>query len=208
MDDMRLEKTKADEVTAKTNTERKITYNTSKIHDVYANVVKLSAGREEIILQFGIKQSPDFSKREAEVRSIASITLNPFAAKRLALLLNNSLQDYEAQYGLLETEVRQAVDSIPGSLSYRDLSEPERTDEKAGLLFSGKAPDQPIMQILEIPSHPFFMGTQAHPCLTSRPTKPQPMFVALVAAAMKKHYPTEQLPQGIETVRRICAENL
>ena len=43
------------------------------------------------------------------------------------------------------------------------------TLEKAGLVFSGKAPDQPIMQILELPCHPFFIGTQAHPCLTSRP---------------------------------------
>ena len=41
--------------------------------------------------------------------------------------------------------------------------------QKNGLVFSGKAPDQPIMQILELPKHPFFMGTQAHPCLTSRP---------------------------------------
>jgi len=48
--------------------------------------------------------------------------------------------------------------------------------EKAGLVFSGKAPNQPIMQILELPSHPFFIATQAHPCLTSRPMRPQPMF--------------------------------
>ncbi|MHC4331833.1 MAG: CTP synthase, partial [Planctomycetota bacterium] len=57
--------------------------------------------------------------------------------------------------------------------------------EEAGLVFSGKAPNQPIMQILELPSHPYFFGTQAHPCLTSRPLKPQPMFVGLVAAAMQ-----------------------
>jgi CTP synthase len=58
------------------------------------------------------------------------------------------------------------------------------TLEKAGLVFSGKAPGQPIMQILELPQHPYFVGTQAHPCLTSRPLRPQPMFVGLVAAAM------------------------
>ena len=63
------------------------------------------------------------------------------------------------------------------------------TLEKGGLVFSGKAPNQPIMQILEIPSHPYFVGTQAHPCLTSRPLRPQPMFVGLVAAAMQKRYP-------------------
>jgi CTP synthase len=76
--------------------------------------------------------------------------------------------------------------------------------EKAGLVFSGKAPNQPIMQILEIPSHPFFMGTQAHPCLTSRPLRPQPMFVALVAAAMQKHYPAEKLPACIEAAQKLC----
>ncbi|HUT31208.1 MAG TPA: CTP synthase [Sedimentisphaerales bacterium] len=76
--------------------------------------------------------------------------------------------------------------------------------EEAGMTFSGKAPSQPIMQILEIPSHPFFMGTQAHPCLTSRPLKPQPMFVGLVAAAMRTHYPKEELPDCVEAVLRVC----
>jgi CTP synthase len=76
--------------------------------------------------------------------------------------------------------------------------------EKAGLVFSGKAPNQPIMQILEIPSHLFFMGTQAHPCLTSRPLKPQPMFAGLVAAAMQKHYPQEKLPDCIKAARKVC----
>ena len=75
--------------------------------------------------------------------------------------------------------------------------------ESKGLIFSGKAPDQPIMQILEIPTHPFFMGTQAHPCLTSRPLVPQPMFVGLVAAAAKKHYPDQNLPDPIHAVQHI-----
>jgi len=76
--------------------------------------------------------------------------------------------------------------------------------EHAGLVFSGKAPDYPIMQILELPSHPFFMGTQAHPCLTSRPLRPQPMFAGLVASAIQRHYPDEKLPDCVRTVRRIC----
>ncbi len=76
--------------------------------------------------------------------------------------------------------------------------------ESAGLVFSGKAPNQPIMQILELPSHPFFMGTQAHPCLTSRPLNPQPMFVALVAAAARKNLPNENLPGSLSTVKNHC----
>jgi CTP synthase len=76
--------------------------------------------------------------------------------------------------------------------------------EQAGLVFSGKAPNQPIMQILEIPGHPFFVGTQAHPCLTSRPLRPQPMFVGLVAAAIQRRYPEEKLPDHITTAQKVC----
>jgi len=59
--------------------------------------------------------------------------------------------------------------------------------EDGGSIFSGRHPHHPIMQILELSReiHPFFIGTQAHPCLTSRPMSPQPMFVGLVAAALK-----------------------
>jgi len=80
--------------------------------------------------------------------------------------------------------------------------------EKAGLVFSGKAPDQPIMQILELPSHPYFCGTQAHPCLTSRPLRPSPMFVGLVAAAMQKQNPQEKSRDCVKTVQKVCSAGL
>lgn len=79
------------------------------------------------------------------------------------------------------------------------------TLESHGLVFSGKAPDQPIMQILELPEHPYFIATQAHPCLTSQPLTPQPMFVGLVASAMKRRYPEQKLPGGIEAAQKVAA---
>jgi len=59
--------------------------------------------------------------------------------------------------------------------------------QEHGLIFSGKHPQQPIMQMLELSqeTHPYFIGTQAHPELTSRPLRPQPMFMGLVRAAMQ-----------------------
>jgi len=59
--------------------------------------------------------------------------------------------------------------------------------ERHGLVFSGRNPNDPIMQILELPKsrHPFFMATQAHPELTSRPLNPDPMFIGLVGAALR-----------------------
>ncbi len=61
------------------------------------------------------------------------------------------------------------------------------TFESRGLVFSGKSPGFPIMHVLELPEdqHPFFLATQAHPELTSRPLRPQPMFVGLVHAAVQ-----------------------
>ncbi|MCU0689474.1 MAG: CTP synthase [Phycisphaerales bacterium] len=91
---------------------------------------------------------------------------------------------------------------------------------RAGLIFSGRHPKQPIMQILELPApqiipphphhtaagiashagmptsngpaitHPFFIGGQFHPELTSRPLRPQPMFMGLLAAAIMRRYAT------------------
>lgn len=52
------------------------------------------------------------------------------------------------------------------------------------LVFSGKTPDGRIMQVLEIPKHPFFMATQAHPELTSRLESPSPFFLAFLQACM------------------------
>ena len=55
---------------------------------------------------------------------------------------------------------------------------------KGGMTFSGKAPGQEIMQILELPAHPYFVGTQSHPEFTSRPLRPSPFYLGLVAAAL------------------------
>lgn len=62
------------------------------------------------------------------------------------------------------------------------------TLESHGLVFSGRHPQQPIMQMLELPRavHPYFVGGQFHPELLSRPLRPHPMFMGLVAAAIKQ----------------------
>ncbi len=62
--------------------------------------------------------------------------------------------------------------------------------EKNGLVFSGRAQNQQIMQILELKDHRFFMGSQFHPELTSSLKTPSPMFAELVKSAME--YQTEK----------------
>ncbi len=61
------------------------------------------------------------------------------------------------------------------------------TLEDAGLLLSGLSPDGRLVEYIELPTdvHPYFVATQAHPELRSRPTRPHPLFVGLVGAALE-----------------------
>ena len=58
--------------------------------------------------------------------------------------------------------------------------------EKKGLKFSGTSPDGQLVEIIELPGHPFFVGTQFHPEFKSRPLQPHPLFLEFVKTAMKK----------------------
>jgi CTP synthase len=59
-----------------------------------------------------------------------------------------------------------------------------RALEKAGLRFTGFYEEQGLAEVVELPSHPFFIGTQFHPEFLSRPLSPHPLFVGLVRAAL------------------------
>ncbi|GAC1515422.1 MAG: CTP synthase [Gemmatimonadaceae bacterium] len=64
--------------------------------------------------------------------------------------------------------------------SYRDLFVAN------GLRLSGLSPDGQLVEICELPSHPWFIGCQFHPELQSRPTRPHPLFAGFIAAAAKR----------------------
>ena len=57
--------------------------------------------------------------------------------------------------------------------------------QQAGLLLSGISPDEQLVEFIELPSHPYFVGTQAHPELKSRPLEPHPLFTGFIAAAKR-----------------------
>jgi len=54
-----------------------------------------------------------------------------------------------------------------------------------GMTLSGLSPDERIVEMIEIKNHPWFIGTQAHPELKSRPNRPHPLFKGFIAAAIK-----------------------
>jgi CTP synthase len=64
--------------------------------------------------------------------------------------------------------------------------------EAAGLVISGTSPDSTLVEFIELPDdvHPYFVATQAHPELKSRPTHPHPLFSGLVEAALNRKLAT------------------
>ncbi|MFA6215155.1 MAG: CTP synthase [Patescibacteria group bacterium] len=58
---------------------------------------------------------------------------------------------------------------------------------KKGLVLAGLSPDKKLVEIIEIPNHPYFVGTQFHPEFKSRPLKPHPLFFGFINAALKKN---------------------
>ncbi|SKB08600.1 CTP synthase [Aeromicrobium choanae] len=60
--------------------------------------------------------------------------------------------------------------------------------EEAGLVFSGTSPDSTLVEFVELPRevHPFYVATQAHPELRSRPTRSHPLFSGLIGASLKR----------------------
>nr|WP_241037941.1 CTP synthase [Blastococcus litoris] len=82
--------------------------------------------------------------------------------------------------------------------AYRDrLSE-------AGLAFSGTSPDGLLVEFAELPHevHPFYVGTQAHPELKSRPTRPHPLFAAFVQAAIE-YQEGQRLPVTFDEAEKV-----
>jgi CTP synthase len=78
--------------------------------------------------------------------------------------------------------------------AYRDLL------AKAGLRISGTSPDGRLVEFVELDRelHPYFVGTQAHPELKSRPTRPHPLFIGFVGAALR-YSDADRLPVDLET---------
>jgi len=78
-------------------------------------------------------------------------------------------------------------DSISERHRHRYEVNPEYIErlERGGIMFSGRSPDGRLMEFAELKEHPFFIATQAHPELKSRPMSPAPLFRGLVEAALK-----------------------
>ena len=92
-------------------TQVKIRWDDSNMRSVYANVCNVAGTREEIVVMFGMNQAWRADQKELTVQLADRIVLSPYAAKRLASLLNNVIKDYESRWGTLDIEARRPIET-------------------------------------------------------------------------------------------------
>ena len=104
--DRNLEGTPAMAESTQPGAQVRIKWDDANMRSVYANVVNAAGTREEIVLLFGMNQAWHSGQKELTVQLSDRVVLSPFAAKRLSILLNNVIRDYEQRFGALDIEAR------------------------------------------------------------------------------------------------------
>jgi len=82
----------------------RVRWDDANMRSIYANVCNVAGTREEVVLLFGVHQNWNSATRDLVVQLLDRVVLNPYAAKRLNLLLGRIIKEYEARYGALPIE--------------------------------------------------------------------------------------------------------
>ncbi len=90
-----------------------VTFDDAGITNAYSNVCNVSSSREEVVLVFGMNNVLERDASEVRVKLNSRIILSPFAAKRLSLLLDSVVKQYEARFGTMDVGVVQAAVDRP-----------------------------------------------------------------------------------------------
>ena len=70
--------------------------------------------------------------------------------------------------------------------------------EEAGMVFSGTSPDDLLVELIELPDHPFYMASQFHPEFLSKPDKPHPLFDGFIAASHARAHGKTAQPATVD----------
>ena len=148
----------------------------------------------------------EFARNEAGLAKAASTEFDPDCPEPVIATMEEQ-KSFVHGAGDLGGTMRLGLypaDLAPGSIA-REVYGTERIEERhrhrfevnndyrdqlaeAGLVFSGTNPDLDLVEFVELPRdvHPYYISTQAHPELRSRPTRPHPLFAGLVGAAIER----------------------
>ena len=89
-----------------TNATPTVQFDVSNLQSSYANVCNVSSTREEVVLAFGVNNVWERAQANMQVQMTNRIVLNPYAAKRLATVLNRVVAEYESRFGALKDDTK------------------------------------------------------------------------------------------------------
>lgn len=82
----------------------RIKWDDSNMKSSYANVCNVTSTREEVVMLFGINQAWNRGQKEVSIQLTDRIIVSPYAAKRLVMLLDGVVKEYEKRFGVLNVE--------------------------------------------------------------------------------------------------------
>ena len=86
----------------------RIKWDDAAMRSSYANVCNVTSTREEVVMLFGINQAWNRGQKEVTIQLTDRIIISPYAAKRLVMLLDGVVKEYEKRFGALNVEGPQA----------------------------------------------------------------------------------------------------
>jgi hypothetical protein len=94
----------AQDTPAKDTAETRIKWDDSNMKSTYANVCNVTSTREEVVMLFGINQAWNRGQKEVTIQLTDRVIISPYAAKRLVMLLDGVVQEYEKRFGTLNVD--------------------------------------------------------------------------------------------------------
>jgi len=82
----------------------KLKWDDSNMKSSYANVCNVTSTREEVVMLFGVNQAWNRGQKEVTIQLTDRIIISPYAAKRLSMLLQGVVAEYEKRFGTLNVE--------------------------------------------------------------------------------------------------------
>ena len=82
----------------------KIHWDDAQIKSSYANVCNVTSAREEVVMLFGINQAWNRGQKEVTIQLTDRVIVSPYAAKRLTVLLDGVMKEYESRFGSLPVD--------------------------------------------------------------------------------------------------------
>ena len=168
-------------------------------------IVAIKYAREHNVPFFGICLGMqmcvvEFARNVLGFKDAASAEVNPKSTHAVIALMEDqkstTIKGGTMRLGAYDCELKEGslAHRIYGSTliserhrhRYEFNSEFLEDFEKAGLVATGRNPQTGLVEVVELPKHPFFIGVQFHPEFKSTPEHPQPIFTAFVKAAMER----------------------